>query len=79
MGEKLTEAQKRTLAALPVEITMWGGKPFAGMPSGIRNRSTLWALHRAGLAAINYKGTTEIWRSTEAGRAALSRHGEGKP
>lgn len=68
---KLTEAQRKALAALPVEITMWGGKPFAGMPQGIRNRSTLWSLNRAGLANINYRGSTEIWRITTAGRAAL--------
>ena len=72
MAEKLTEAQMRALSVLPFEITMWGGKPFAGLPDGIRNRSTLWALHRAGLATINYRGTTEIWRQTAAGRDALS-------
>ena len=73
MGAKLTEAQVATLAALPVEIIMWGGKPFAGMPAGIRNRSTLWALYRRGLAVINYRGSTEIWRPSESGHAALAR------
>lgn len=68
---KLTEAQTTALGKLPCSITMWGGKPWAGMPKGIRNLSTLWALHKLGLAAITYQGTTETWRITDAGRRAL--------
>ncbi len=69
---KLTEVQLRALEALPCSITTWGGKPFGGMPKGIRNRSTLWGLHRLGLISITYQGLTENWRITTAGRAALT-------
>lgn len=68
---KLTEAQRRALGALPCTITTWGGKPFGQMPEGIRNRSTLWAIHKLGLVTITYHGAKENWRITDAGRAAL--------
>lgn len=69
---KLTRAQRRALTTLPVSITTWGGKPFAGMPEGIRNRGTLWALQKLGLVTITYLGSRENWRITTAGRAALA-------
>lgn len=72
----LSEAQRRALKALPVSITTWGGKPFAGMPSGIRNRGTLWSLQKQGLVGITYLGTQENWRITPAGRAALEKDSE---
>jgi len=73
---KLTKTQITALAALPARITMWGGKPFSGMPKGIWSRSTLAALSSRGLAHVSYHGSTEEWRLTEAGRAALKEMGE---
>lgn len=68
----ISDAQMAALKVLPCSITMWGGKPFSGLPNGIRTRATLFALNRAGLAKVDFAGTTENWAITEAGRAALS-------
>lgn len=75
---KLTEAQRRALEAMPCSITMWGGKPFSGIPEGIRNRSTLWALHKLNLIAITFQGSREHWRITDAGREALAKAEDGR-
>lgn len=68
---KLTKAQMVALSALPCQITMWGGKPFAGLPNGIKTRATLFALNRAGAAGVEFKGLTEHWSITDAARLAL--------
>lgn len=65
---KVTKAQKEALRLLPISITTWGGKPFGGMPSGIKSRSTLSALYKRGLVRVKYVGTTETWFATDAGR-----------
>lgn len=67
---KLTEAQKAALAAMPFTVIMWGGKPFSGMPKGVR-QSTLSVLLRQKLANVGYNGTRESWDITPAGRATL--------
>lgn len=75
---KMTKAQLRALGALPCKITIWGGKPFAGLPNGIKTRATLFALNRAGAAQVDFHGVTEHWTITDAGRLALEEH-NGKP
>lgn len=78
MGErKLTEAQERALRAMPVTIVMWGGKPFSGMPQGIKSRATLNALWDRDLIAVKYFGNQQNWSITPAGRALLAQ--EEKP
>ena len=69
---KLTKAQIRALSVLPVTITTWGGRPFAGMPEGIKSRATLHALNRLALVGVTHEGLKEKWTITPAGRAALS-------
>jgi len=72
-----TEAQLKALEAMPFRITMWGGKPFAGMPNGVKSIATLRALRSKGLASVRYSGTAEHWDITDAGRAALASHKTG--
>ena len=71
MGKTLTEAQVRALKALPCEITTWGGRPFGGMPEGVRSTSTLYALYKSGLALMEYGGLRQKWSITDAGILAL--------
>jgi len=74
---KLTKAQAEALKALvkhpfgTVSITMWGGRPHAGMPAGIRSMATLQALARRGYATMRYAALNEHWSILPAGRAAL--------
>ncbi len=74
---KLTDAQKRalnTLSSGKISYIEWGGKPFSGLPDGIKNRGTLFALHREGLVRTwRGDGFQTIWAITDAGRAALER------
>ena len=71
---KLSEAQIKALIVLnrgPVRITMWGGKPFAGMPEGIRSRPTLYGLLTRGYAKLIMDGPSERWIITRSGSAML--------
>lgn len=74
---KLTEAQKRALNTLlqgRVAYTEWGGKTLTGLPEGIKNRGTLFALHREGpVRTWRGDGFKTVWAITDAGRAALER------
>lgn len=67
----LTEAQMRALKALPVTITMWGGRPFSGMPEGVHSTATLDALRRRKLVTFRIDGARHHWSITDPGRTAL--------
>ena len=70
---KLTKAQMRALALLPVTIPTWGGTVFGRMPEGINSRTTLFALRKSGLASVHYEGLREKWSISPAGRLALEK------
>lgn len=73
---RLTDAQKRALLILadsPVSYTVWGNELFTPLPSGIKSRGTLWALHRHGLVRTWVAKNSTMWAITDAGRAALSK------
>lgn len=74
--DRLTEAQRRaliTLAEGAISYKTWGTSLFTPIPKGIKNRGTLWALHRAGLARTWRGMSGDNWAITEAGRAALAK------
>lgn len=67
---KLTDAQAHALAQLPLRYSTWGGKPFSGIPGGVREQ-TLFALHRRNLASILCAGLDRSWSITPAGLSLL--------
>ena len=74
---KLTEAQTRTLIAMPIKLTMWGGKPWTNLPKGVRY-SSMRSLKWRGLCDVHYHPySRETWVLTDAGRRALAEE-EGK-
>ena len=75
---KLNKAQIEALKVLPVTITMWGGRPFAGMPKGVSRMPTLYALLANGHAKRSFNGRAEYWFITPAGRQALQEGGRMK-
>lgn len=75
---KLTDAQRRALAAMPLKVTMWGGKPWTSLPKGVRY-SSMESLRRRALCEVrHHPHSREIWNVTDAGRRALAEAKEGE-
>lgn len=68
---KITDAQRRALAAMPFSYSVWGDRLITSLPKGVRTTATLFALQRLGLASVSYDIAARNWRATEAGRKML--------
>ena len=68
---KITDAQRRALAAMPFSYSKWGDKLMTSLPDGVYTTATLFALMRMGLASVGYDRAIGYWRATDAGRKML--------